>query len=323
MFSKLKSKIIKSIVLLTLFFVFLINMITGIIIGNSYIQSFKDSSIETVRIAVDFSELKIETIENDSLRIIDNETIISGLKKTTYDYTIKPKLNFFRSQYQEEIIGLTLYSSNGLSYITDVDPVYAIIPFDELQLNPAINEFILSEETSARVWMNHAMSSQTISNLALIYKVIESDEIIGYLFVNINPQYLISEYFNYSTFQQFELEQNYILNQTTILNPSTDHMSSLYRDILPIEPQTEPFFSNNLKHYIIYEPLYSDSDVLITIANTLPLRQKLVELCVVLMSIDIFMVGIAYLISKNQANFITNRLSKLKERMKQAPDLIE
>ena len=323
MFSKLKFRIVISIVLSTFLFCTLINVTTGIIIGNNYVRVYQDASIETVKIAIDFSEIKLETIENDSLRVLSNETLIAGLKKSTYDIAVKPKLNFFRSQYQEEIIGLTLYGTNGFVYITDVDPVYTIIPFTVLVSDTRIAHFISSEETSMRIWMQDANSPELIDNLALIFKIIDDEVLLGYLFININPEYLHNEYFDYSSFEQFDLVQNYILDEESIMDLSPIHANGTYKALLRDEMNATAYFQSRNHFYIIHEPLYGTQATLVTITDTSPLRLKIVELIMILITIDTIMVGGAFIIARKQADFICERLTKLKDNMQKAPDLLD
>ncbi len=323
MFSKLKFRIVISIVLSTFLFCTLINVTTGIIIGNNYVQAYQEASVETVKIAIDFSEIKLETIENDSLRVLSNATLIAGLKRATYDIAVKPKLNFFRSQYQEEIIGLTLYGTNGLVYITDVDPVYTIVPFSSLTADERITDFINGPSTSMRIWMHDANNPTQIDNLALIFKVIDEEMVLGYLFININPEYLHNEYFDYSSFEQFNLIQNYVLDQDNFLELSALQTNENYTSLLTDDLSAKAYYESQNQYYIIHEPLYETEATLVTITDTTPLRLKIIELVMILVAIDTIMVGGAYVIARKQANFICERLSKLKENMQKAPDLLD
>ena len=307
---KLKKKISKSILFATISFIVIISSITAFIISRNYVNSFADSANQSVKLATSYSQIKLENIKNDSFRLTQNETIIEGLSQEKYAITINPKLNFLRSQYQEEISSIVLYANNDYIYKTDSISVSNVSPVESLLINDQLSDLTISEELT-HFFIQH--NNQIITHFSFLHKVIENDVFLGYLLINIRPTYLLSNYFSYQNSSSIDVINQYIVVNNEKLYFNNKEVSSLI--------ETEGFVGTNT--YIIEENLYESNLPLITKVSTTNLVRHIVELLVVLVVIDFLSVFLAFISGRHLANKISLRFKLLQVKMSQAPENIK
>lgn len=307
---KIKKKIIHNIIFATLFFILITSLLAGFFIARNYVNSFEDSSKQSIKLATSYSQIKLENIKNDSYRLSNNEVIIAGLETNLYAISINPKLNFLRSQYQEEISSLVLYASNNYIYKTDSISVSSIVPLKNLLENDQIIDFPTNaEETS--FFIQH--QDQIISHFSFIHKITSDDNLLGYLLINIRPTYLLSNYFSYQNSSTINLINQYIVVNDELL---------YFIDKEDIIISDEVGFSN-INTYVIQENLYNDILPLITKVSTDNLVKHLTELLIVIAIIDIFTILLAYFSARRLALKISLRFMALQQKMLQAPEAIK
>jgi hypothetical protein len=307
---KLKKKISKNIFTATLFFLIIISSITVFLISRNYVNSFADSADQSVKLATSYSQIKLDNIRNDSFRLAQTETITNGLESDKYAITINPKLNFLRSQYQDEISGIVLYSNQDYVYKTDSISVSSIIPISEILENEQLEEFKNNGETTF-FFIQH--QDALITHFSFIHKIYQNDQFLGYLMVNIRPLYLLASYFTYQNSDSILIKDQYLLvnNQRLYFSdPSTDTIS-------------ENSGFSGLNNYTIQENLYNDSLTFITRVSTNNLLQHIFELIFVVLIINIIGLLIAYFAGNLIAKRIALRFNDLKQKMIQAPSQIK
>jgi len=307
---KLKKKISKSILFATISFIVIISSITAFIISRNYVNSFADSANQSVKLATSYSQIKLENIKNDSFRLTQNETIIEGLSQEKYAITINPKLNFLRSQYQEEISSIVLYANNDYIYKTDSISVSNVSPVNNILANDQLSDLSTSEE-STHFFIQH--NNQIITHFSFLHKVTENNVFLGYLLINIRPTYLLSNYFSYQNSSSIDVINQYIVVNNEKLYFNNKEENSLI--------ETEGFVGTNT--YIIEENLYESNLPLITKVSTTNLVRHIVELLVVLIVIDFLSVFLAFISGRHLANKISLRFKLLQLKMSQAPENIK
>lgn len=317
MFKNLNRKITIYMTLAIFLFVFLIGLVSTIVVSQSYIRTFQESATETVKIAINYSEIKLENIITDGEKIATDDIVVTGLSGSDYVITINPKLNFLRSLYQEEIIGLTIYGLNNRLYKTDSLSIQSIIPFSELTQIPDIAAFIASEANFELFVLDNGSAVYAFS---LFYKIqSETLEDLGYLLININPDYLFTEYFRFEQASNLELLESKILMDDTLYlsmnaSPSTP-------SLLGTEP-IESGFIHQFEQYVVKERLYRDDVFLVSVVDTATLQGKILLMITYMGSAIIGFTIIAYVASKQMAKAISTRLTRLSKRMTKATEKI-
>ena len=307
---KLRKKISKSILFAAIIFVFLISSITAFIISQNYVNSFADSANQSVKLATSYSQIKLDNIRNDSLRLSQNETIIAGLNQEKYSITINPKLNFLRSQYQEEISSIIIYASNNYIYKTDSISVSNVLSLDNL----LANEQLLNLDDSSLIthfFIQH--NNQIISHFSFLHEIYAEDLFLGYMLINIRPTYLLSNYFSYQNASSIDVLNQYLLvnNQKLYFQQTEDEITVDKSGFIGIEA------------YVIADNLYEDSLPLITKVSTDNLISHIIKLTIVLIVIDVVCVIFAYVIGLSLAKKISSRFKQLQTHMLQAPGKIK
>jgi hypothetical protein len=307
---KLRKKISKSILFAAIIFVFLISSITAFIISQNYVNSFADSANQSVKLATSYSQIKLDNIRNDSLRLSQNETIIAGLNQEKYSITINPKLNFLRSQYQEEISSIIIYASNNYIYKTDSISVSNVLSLDNL----LVNEQLLNLDDSSLIthfFIQH--NNQIISHFSFLHEIYAEDLFLGYMLINIRPTYLLSNYFSYQNTSSIDVLNQYLLvnNQKLYFQQTEDEITVDKSGFIGIEA------------YVIADNLYEDSLPLITKVSTDNLISHIIKLTIVLIVIDVACVIFAYVIGLSLAKKISSRFKQLQTHMLQAPGKIK
>ncbi|GEM_PF-2423935 len=321
MFVKLERRIVATIVAVTVIFCLAVSLTTAIVISRSYLATFEDGVAEAVRIAVDYSGIKLETIKSDGVKIAADEGILAGLGRDEYVTSINPKLNYFRSQYQEVIVGLTIYGENGFVYKTDSLPVASIEPFATLAAMPAIAAFIASADTELTTIVFRDAPAPTIRYFTIIVKIGNADTELGYLFINIDPDYLFAAYFGFEEYASFSLVAHYVIADGVAYHPSANRIDTA--NIGLADAGTDSYFTAGHRRFVDAEPLYAEAYQLVTIADTAPLLHDIAVLVAVLAAIDILIIAVAAVVSRRHAIVIVGRLEALREKMRQAPARIE
>ncbi|MBN2504794.1 MAG: hypothetical protein JXB20_05570, partial [Bacilli bacterium] len=247
--------------------------------------------------------------------ITSDEVVIEGLQVPDYVISINPKLNFLRSLYQEEIIGLTIYGSNGRLYKTDSLSTGSIIPYDTLTQNSDFSEFIASDATNGLILLPQG---QAIYAFSLIFRISDDTSDLGYLLININPDYLLDEYFALSDNADLILNHNLIMVDSQVYYPS---ISKIDTD-LALESQASGF-SDGYRNYVIKENLYIEDVELITSVNSSGLRTDIGKLAwqiaLIIISFTVASFFLSTLISKS----VSSRLKHLAKRMESATDTMQ
>ncbi|MCF7924551.1 MAG: hypothetical protein K9L64_05590 [Candidatus Izimaplasma sp.] len=307
---KIKKKIIHNIVFATLFFVFIISMLTGFFITRNYINSFQDNAIQSVKLSTSYSQIKLENIKKDTFRLTESQTIIDGLDSNHYAISINPKLNFLRSQYQEEIASLILYANNDYIYKTDSISVSSILTLNTIRENYNLDSFINSKNLSF-FFIQH--QDQVINYFSFIHKIIYEDQFMGYLLINLRPTYLLTNYFTYQNSSTIDLMNQYIV---------VDNQKLYFSNVEEIDTFDQAGFVN-LKTYVIEDNLFDESFPLITKVSTNSLIAHILELIFVIIIIDLIAIILAYISARHLAIKISMRFNILKQKMLSAPNAIK
>lgn len=323
MFAKLQKKIMITIVGATGLFVLLISLVTAFVIRQNYIDTFSESVNKTVQIAIDYSTIKLSSMMADSQKLAVENTIVSGLSQSGYVTSINPKLNFFRSQYQEEVFGIALYATNNQIYRTDSLPIADIVPWNDLLLIPEIEGFTENSDSSLLVLLPSRTNPDSIRSLAILTKVEANQTVIGYLLIAIDTSYLFNKYFTYRNVHDFILVNTFIEIDSKIYYPAENDIGD--EGLTEYDPQGDQdgYFSKGNHLFLVKKTFYQEPYGIITIVDTAPLLSDIWILIGILALIStIFVIG-SFFIARKESGSIVNRLTKLQMRMKRATDLID
>ncbi len=316
MFSGLKRKITTYMVLTIFLFVLTIGSIAFLLVSRNYVRTYAESAIKTVKLAISYSEIKLDNIITDGEKIVSDSVVIDGLEGTDYVITINPKLNFLRSLYQEEIIGLAIYGLNGRLYKTDSLSTGSIIPYDTLMQNPDVSAFIHST-VPYRLFL--LSQEQSVQSFSLIFRINDvSDTDLGYLLININPAYLFTEYFAFADNENLILEHNLVKIDDTIYYPSlADSAIGLALEDIGAG------FHSGYRVYVIKEKLYNDNVTLITTIDSSLLRSSIDRLAWQMGLIIIAFSAVSFGLSKLMSGIVSTRLEQLAAKMRKATETMQ
>lgn len=307
---KIKRKIIRNIVFATLFFIFTISMLTGFFIARNYVNSFEDNAKQSVKLSTSYSQIKLENIKNDTYRLTENSNLIESLDSDQYAISINPRLNFLRSQYQEEIASLILYATNDYTYKTDSISVSSILPFNIIVDGFDLTDFLNSSDNS-KFFIQY--DNQIISYFSFLHKIQHEGRTLGYLLINLKPTYLLTNYYSYQNNSSLDLINQYIIvnNQKLYFINKND------------SPLNQEVGFTNLKTYVISDDFYEESLPFFTIASTESLIQHILELTLVIIVIDTILIIFAYFMAKRLGISISQRFEDLKRKMISATESIK
>ena len=320
MFDRLEKRVVATIFIAVAIFVAALSLISAVVVGGSYLDAYQDDVSEAVRIAVDYSAIKLETIKSDAVRVASDDGIQTGLAGMSYVTSINPKLNYFRSQYQEEVTGLPLYAQNGFTYKTDSLPVATVIPFATIAAAPAIAAFLAGEETELVTLLMADAAEPTVRSFAILVKVPGPDGSLGVLFVDVSPDYMFHEYFSFTGHAGFALLAGYVEDGGLLHHPSANRIDSDHRDLFDSDL---PGFSDTGRAYAVFEPLYGSTSTLYVAVTTTALSGSLWILVGLLLGIDVLVLTIAATAAKKLSAWIVRRLERLRENMSAATKRIE
>lgn len=320
MFDRLEKRVVTTIFIAVAIFVAALSLITAAVVGKSTLDAFKDDVAQAVGIAVDYSAIKLQTIQSDAVRVASDDGIQTALAGVSYVTSVNPKLNYFRSQYQEEVTGLTLYADNGFTYKTDSLPVATVIPFATISADPAVAAFLAGDETELVTLLMTTSVEPMVRSFAILVKVPGPDGSLGVLFVDVSPDYMFHEYFDFAGHAGFSLVASYVEDGGTLHQPSANRIDP---DHLDLFESVLPRFADHGLAYAVAAPLYGSSSSLVVAVHTSSLVRNLTDLMLLLVLIDIVVLAIARSAALRHSTLIVRRLERLRDSLRAATKRIE
>ncbi|GFP78461.1 hypothetical protein [Clostridium fungisolvens] len=255
-----KTRIIFQSVAIVILSIILIMFIGYKKMQNVLLQNRIQSYVETMKIQSQNIDYFRKLIENITDYSINSPQVIDSLKDTSYNSTVTNSLSDLRS-INLDIIGSTIYSSNGLRYESNSN--YNFPSFDSFSKTKEYTNFIKTSKSS--MWMlcsddipkyryTNSKSTNVVSYISKIYDVSSS---LGIVIVNITTGSFM-DYFSYDVFDsKFSL---------SVYTPGTDPIYE-YGDQALIPPK-EPDLMNILSSGKNYT-LSKDKTKLIIVENLL------------------------------------------------------
>lgn len=316
MFRKTRLKIKWSfIAFLTLFIVFECSLsvysINQIMYNNTinYSQKAIALNMENCTALIELASKATDLVASDS-------QIIEKVRQRQYF------LNSLKLQ-SLSIIGVTLYDTLGNYYHSD--GMAGVLPIAKMAEEEKITDFF-SDETKDALFSIRTTSINTIYTnnqlydahqgiITYIRKVYNTNkQVIGYLFLDISPKYLYSNFFNYPddlseaiSFIVFD-NDNYL---QTVANKPFEHYLKYYDINHPV--RTGDF------RYIVATHSFLDFDAkLVTLIPLKPFYQKQVLIIFPIIAISLFFFALSFILGNRTSKNVVDSLTALNNKMKEA-----
>ncbi len=319
MFEKLKKKIMLYILLTTILFTTIMSIISFYFVSNSILNNFKYSVNENINQSIKNSLFSIEAARNSTIQISQNTGIIDAITENEYHYSVNPILNTLKNT-SYGILGVTLYTTNQIVYNTSSVSSYP--SFSEILENDTMSQFIQSEDT---IYLSIRTSTITdiynyvrydpqygmISYIVKLYD--ESNNICGYLFVDINPSFIYNQFFNYKNYKNFKNVETFIISQDNTYLKSERNSEKLAKYLPQIKDQ-ETKVSKDHKYLLISKPYINDTTI-ITMVPMKPFYQNILWIGIGFITTSAILILIAYYIGSKLTQNITLSLNHLYQKM--------
>ncbi len=320
MFKQLQKKINNYILFSSLLFTVLITISSFIIIGNSLYKNFENSAIENIIQSIKNSSFTIESARNATIQISKNNNIINTLNKGEYNPQINPILNMLKNT-SFGIAGVTLYTTGNQVYATSSVSEYPGL--EELKNNREINKFFDSEQDnylSIRTseitnFYNHVKYDSEYGIITYIVKLFnQKNNIQGYLFVDIKPNYIYHNFFSYSNYLNYKDIETYIVTpEGTYLKSDQNSVENL--KYLNLEHHGEiSKISKDKKYLIIYKKYLGNSNI-ISLIPMKPFYNNLAKIGSIIFLSAVILIIISKIIALKLAGYISTPLTRLHEKM--------
>lgn len=303
MFSKINNKIKYGIMLFAAVVIVLENLIVFFSIRNVVNENFKKTTEEAVSLSYNninsYFSLTFNLVDlnvNDEhfyQNIINNELSLNSLKV--------PSLN---------IIGVVLYDLNNNIYYSD--GMGGIVSLDQFKENKNINDFFAdSSKNNFLSIRNDLINKYYVTNqpydvslgiISYISKIFNNNQLVGYLFIDINPKTLYDKFFSYNQYHN--------MSNTITLIKTND------LDILGINNN----YTINQSKFLVY-----NQNELLNITSYVPLinsNKHLLTLYLPILIFSLIVLILAIIVSLIYSKRIVNKLSLLNKKMNDSDNLI-
>lgn len=310
MFTILEKRVARTLFVAVAAFLAVLSLLIGAVVGTGAVAAFEGDVAEAMRIAVDYSAIKLDTIRSDARRIADDDVVVAGLAGSAYAIAINPKLNYFRSQYQGEVAGLTLYAENGTVYKTDSLPVASVIPYPVLAASPSVAAFLAGDEADA-VLILCRDDPDAVRSVAILVKVEAAGERLGLLFIDVSPDSLFAEYFAFAGHAGFSPLSTYVYADGKVRHPSVNRIDAEHLELAADGRRFSRFGSV----YAASTPLYAADARLMLSVDSSPLVESLAALIALLLAIDAVLLLFTRVAARRHARRLASRLEALRLKM--------
>lgn len=284
-----------------------------------YSNMVEEKVYESVSMNIESAQVKMDNIQTDALRFLTDDVVIAALEESSYSLSINPKLNFMRSMYQEEIANLLLYGMNSFVYKTDNLSVSEISPFDVFTGNHEIETFLASSDISTIVVLHQDVA---IKNISYVLKITQEDTLLGLLVVNLDIEYLFSEYFGFSSSTDIELIENFVQAENRLYYPSSlFEMSSDYSsEWLIAEPHLG--YSDFYGEFTSRVTFPKEGIALVSVFDTTQLQRDFLRIFALSVTAFVFTVVGSFFIIRRLTDNLIVRLDKLEKKMDSATEVL-
>ncbi len=319
MFIKLQRKMMFYILVTAFIFTTTMGVISFFFVSQSLYQNFQYSANENINQSIKNSLFSIDAAKSSTIQISQNANIIGAISSTEYNPSINPILNTLKNT-SYGILGVTLYTTNDQVYTTSSISSYPT--FNDFANNEQITQFMNSNDTiflSIRTTAisqiyNHVRYDPQYGMISYVVKLYDDNLMVrGYLFVDIDPNYIYNNFFDYENYVNFKNVQTYIFSQNNDYLKSAKNSESNNKYLTQVL-DNQSKISSDKKYFIISKSFNSDTKI-ITLVPMNSLYMNLLEIGSIILITMIILLLIAYVISKKFTKHIISSLTDLHKKM--------
>ena len=325
MFLRLRKKIILYIIFSSLLFTTVISLISFLLLSQVLFNNYKNAAVETVNHSINKSIFAINAAKNPTLLISEHEMIHEALSEEYFAPYVIPILNTLKNT-SFGILGVTLYTEH---HIYTTSSITSPPSFAEMMTNLEFSTFVESEATHylsirtshiARVY-NNIRYNPEYGMISHVVKIKNDQSKIGFLFVDINPQYIYRNFLSYSNYMDYSNTETFIITQKgSYLKSSYNSPDKIsYLDDAEFNAITH---SNDRKYLIIHTPFIQEHTSIVTAIPLKPYYNRLLNIGLILIITLLILFICTLLIGKKLTNSIINPLIKLHRKMEETEELL-
>lgn len=318
MFTSLKQRIKKTIILLITIFIIFISSLSMITLSIYLINDFSKSKQYIINLSITNFEFDLSLIKSNTTALSSDEDIINYVINNINPQLAINKISSI-SNYFDAVIGVTLYQTNtSNSVATSSISKYPLL--NELKSISCINDFINSDDKSIiNLRTSHIADfyqstyyDDSYGMISYLVKIEEGNQLYGLIVVDISPEYIYNKYFNFNDYQDFTGTITLITtyNDEDYLKCNDNLNNSHFLSYKKLDS----FDLYDLNNYV-YQTSFLDNYRLITI---IPINNLLINLSIILLIIiliDCILILLTIIGGKKLANYVTHELEKLKDKM--------
>lgn len=316
MFGKLRRRINRTIRMTSLLFTTLMAFVAFIFISLALYRNFETSAQETIHNSIRRSHFIIETVQDTTIQIAKTSSIQEALQQDGYNPKVNPILNTFKTT-SHAIVGVTLYTDGGHIYSTS--SISSHLTLEEMREHEPIDRFMASDEETFlsvrtshihRIY-NHVRYLPEYGIITYIVKLKDSEaRTVGYLFVDIQPQYIYSNFFDYSDYANFKAVESYIITQEGNYLPSRfntpEHAPYLSKARLNHIVRSKDFHYLILKHDI-----FTEGTTVVSLVPLTPYYQTIGRIGAIFLALLFFLNTVTFFLSNAIANRIVRPIGRI------------
>lgn len=301
MFTKIYRKLSIGIIIFIVLIVAIENIIIFISFKKITYSNFKDSVNESCRLAYNnfdsYTSLMTSYVENT----ISKETFFDDVVNHRYSLnSLKiPSLN---------ILGITLYTSDNIYYS---DGMGGIVHLNTLKSDESFNAFAENDEScyifirsDAKLINNNYITNvkfdKSYGVISYIWKIYNSSEVKGYLFVDLNIKEIYNTFFSFNGFDEMR-------NSKTYIKSSSNYYLCL-NEVLSLNDIS--------KNKALVNENSSSSFEILTLTPVKNYHQETLMVYLPILIVSLFIVTIGIIFSCKYSKNISTSLANLNNQMK-------
>lgn len=319
MFTQLKQKIFYTILSLSTIFIIMVSALSMYFISDYMLNDYRQTSKDMIQLSLTNLQFDLEIVKSSAMDLSDDEQIKQYVTSELTQHPIIDKISGLSNDF-DSVFGTTLYRLNDQQPISSYGVANPPL-LSELQSISEIKTFMESDEiilfnirsTAIAQFYNSTLYPESYGIMSYFFKIYnDSQETIGYLVVDLNPENIYQQYFTYENYPLFANATALIQlsNQEYLKYAENQNMEQFIGDI-PLGELT--FYDFN--HYT-YRTLFSEVYLITIVIPSFNLFSSILWIALLFLTFDVLLIIITKIVAKKMAQYVAIPLEKLLYKMK-------
>lgn len=321
MFKKLSNKIIRYFLISAIILITVLGLISYFVVYTNIYKNFVKFSRQNIDQSINSSQFFINSAIQSTTIISNNEDIINALESGDYSTIINLVLNNVTNS-SFSIMDVIIYDTNENIYFSS--NIASVPSLTVLRENQKINEFFESDQKTflsvrtSQIFKiyDNATYSEEYGIISHIQKIFDNDNnLIGYVFIDINPKKLYDNFFSHNADSAF-LGEAFIVSEGNYLK-YVNH-TDIAKNIEQISSRTEEDYKLINKYLVITKDIYTDYTQLITFVPMKEFTQNMLFIAFIIIVLCGLMIFASLVTARYAAKSIIKPLEKLVNKMQKS-----